>query len=935
MLSGAMFKSGRSSRYNLEDDHREYLNYGVDALIDQTRTNETIKDLFAQFFRTYIYVQEDPGWVPKKDIFSNIETLYFLSNQYGYSFTRSEIDDTAIPQLKSQIKAILKEFSQREIEGTNKVFMRTVNRLTDAKRITIANFGKTFQKDEYPVNKGYTVPVDIHTSWKALRKHLTKLSEAEAYSLYDPYISLFNQVYTFFEEYAKKNDVVFLSELNKRINEIVATKDVSIPELCCRVAPYVDHYLIDEFQDTNFLNWQNLLTLINEALSRGGSLFYVGDKKQAIYQFRGGDSRLFDLVPRLLPHYEATEVRLDVNYRSHTEIVNFINEVFDPQNLCDCIAAIERNAKDDSVAFEEADYLEITQNYDTAHQRARTDLPYGHVSIDTVGGDNSQECDEIIYERLIETIQDARTRDFTYSDIAILTRSNAELEALTTHLLSHDIPVISEKTLNIRRHSVVNSVIAFLRFLESPIDNTNFALFLQSELFLRAAELKADEIEEFLFKTRAQLREDKCLYYYMIFREKYSDLWVRFIEPFFKKVGVVPLYEFVRTMCEQFSVFELFADDRAFLMRFLELVKEEESKYASISSFLDFFDNLKDDDKKLYVPFAEVDDCLQLLTFHKAKGLEFPIVIIPFLSLSIKPAQQILTQSGSSDKEALALTHLLKAYAPWSQELGEQYLDELKKALVAELNIIYVALTRPQYELYCYVPLRIEGKKHNKAAWLFANCSVSRGTKRTGSDYSPKTKRKSEDVTYLEPSRYLSWVDSGHETFTEVSQIINRKRILRGSIMHALLSYVGNTLETSVDEYLECAEAPVRLMFPAIDDCGQYREEIRTLTAHKTLEWVFAVSDGVVHTEKELATRHGHMKRIDRLIVKDNELIVIDYKSLPFDSVGEEAFSDKSDPYKVQVREYMSILHDLYPKRTVRGYLLYMDTRVIEQVDNG
>lgn len=932
MLTSSVFKADRSSVYRIAEDYREYLEYGVDALLEQSLDTPSLQKLFARFLQNYIYVKEDPAWVPKKDIAAYIETLFRLTNQYGCVLKPSAYDVRAIPEVKGKIRAIVDSLAEAHIEGTNATFSKTLKNLVTKKKITADAFKKTFQKEKYPVNKGFNVPDSIQSYWNDLRFLITELCEIEAHSLYDPYISIYKEVHARSEEYARKNDIVFLEELNARIKRILSESTFSIPELCARVAPFVRHFLIDEFQDTNLINWQNVEPLVSEALSNGGTLFYVGDKKQAIYQFRGGDARLFDLVPQFLSHYILEERTLNTNYRSHAEIVNFTKTIFSAENLLRTIQSIDENEKDDGLGLDVSDYEEVVSAFREGSQKPRPNHEHGYVRLERVPGKTSEESEDLIMDTLHALIHDAQERGFSFSDIAILTRSNSELEKITGVLIAKGLPIVSEKTLNIRTNRFINELLAFLRFLESPIDNMSFALFVHSDVFMRASGIQAKKIESFLFRARFSVQREKNTYFYMLFRSEFPHEWKVYIEPFFKKVGIMPLYEFIRQMCETLSIFRLIPDAHAFFMRFLELVKEKESEYPSISGFLEFFDGLQETDNALYVPFADTGDSLQLLTYHKAKGLEFPIVIIPFLSMTIKADKQVCCNDEKDKEGEMRLIHVLKSYVPWSDNLSQHYRTALKQALMAEFNTLYVALTRPVCELYACVPEHVNGNHVNRAKYLFSDEVIEFGVRLNKNAYFENARRSREPVETLLPSNYVFWMDKLNEKFTDISQIMNRKNILRGKVLHHMLSFIGNIASCDLSELLKEAEIKARLMFPHVHNISDYTEEIRALVDQSDLSEIFSVIDGAVFTEKDIVTSNGRIKRLDRLIVQSTEVTVIDYKSAQYGLLGEESNDSLHNPYKVQVAEYVMILKELYPKHTIKGYLLYLNSKKLEPV---
>mgnify|MGYP001616264412 CR=1 FL=1 len=137
----------------------------------------------------------------------------------------------------------------------------------------------------------------------------------EAHHLFDPYVAIFSLVMDNFKHISSQEDILFLNELNKQASLLFGEGHLTVQELYYRLATRFRHYLMDEFQDTSRLQWQNLELMVEEALSTGGTLFYVGDRKQAIYQFRGGDVALFDEVKAGFKHFNVHEEILNQNIK--------------------------------------------------------------------------------------------------------------------------------------------------------------------------------------------------------------------------------------------------------------------------------------------------------------------------------------------------------------------------------------------------------------------------------------------------------------------------------------------------------------------------------------------------------------------------------------------------------------------------------------------
>ena len=247
--------------------------------------------------------------------------------------------------------------------------------------------------------------------------------------------------------------------------------------------------------------------------------------------------------------------------------------------------------------------------------------------------------------------------------------------------------------------------------------------------------------------------------------------------------------------------------------------------------------------------------------------------------------------------------------------------EEYKKAFLSELNPIYVALTRPQYELYAFVPKKVGGV-FNFVQFLipFADGQAvyESGRQRTYE----KTKDKNVHIEKLPVSHYHDWIEYLRDEFMEYDFLANRAQRLQGKVIHFILSKIGNLKNADVKAVLARAVAEMSREFEQIDDLPQYHAKVEEILKAKQIKPFFFVESGVVFTEQEIVTREGHAKRLDRVIINEREVRVVDFKT----SRGRDG------QYQKQVQEYMSYLSEVYPKKKVSGYLVYLDALNIEEV---
>ena len=518
-------------------------------------------------------------------------------------------------------------------------------------------------------------------------------------------------------------------------------------------------------------------------------------------------------------------------------------------------------------------------------------------------------------------------RRFADADIAILTRNNTQVEQMTGWLLEKGIPVESERTSDITRNALIQELMSFLRFLESPIDNLSFAEFILGDIFHRISGIGKERLHQFVFDLHGRLANEKDFYIYTRFREEFAAPWQKFFEEFFKNVGLYPLYELVISIYHRFRILAHFPQSQGFLMHFLEMVKEQEEEHSDLGSFLEYFEHTPKED--LYV-HASDSNAVKILTIHKSKGLEFPVVILPYLSMDIQIGTSAEDYQPSYVLERrdgfMELIRLKGKYYGFSEELYRIYAREYKTAFLSELNNIYVALTRAKEELYLFVPNKA-GNRLNDARLLIPDGMREMGAPAAASD--EKEKPKDTALPPLPVSLHHDWIDYLKDEFQGLGSVRNREERLKGEVIHSMLSFIGSLPVPASPaggrqdrkEALDRAWTQAGISFPSIKDFSPYTSILSRVLETGETRLFFECGEAQVFTEKEIVDAKGHLKRLDRLILKDNEAWIVDFKSSQ-EPQGEQ---------RQQVREYINIVQGIYPERRVRGYLVYLDTMEVEE----
>jgi ATP-dependent exoDNAse (exonuclease V) beta subunit len=259
-------------------------------------------------------------------------------------------------------------------------------------------------------------------------------------------------------------------------------------------------------------------------------------------------------------------------------------------------------------------------------------------------------------------------------DIAILTRGNQELEEITQWLLQEGIYASSERSSDIKNNPLVAELMSLLSFLYSPVDNEAFARVCLGEMMPSATGISPQILRDFLFDCAQHQKHTKGVYFYKRFQETFPQVWEDFFEELFRQVGVWPLYELTVGIIQRFGCEKFFPQYQGFFMHLLELIKRQEAQSCDLSTFLEYYEVFEGEER--FVPMGQVD-AVRVLTVHKAKGLEFPVVILPFLEMDVKVG------SGGRDgsqayildiqEEGLGLIRLKESYRRFCPSLQARY----------------------------------------------------------------------------------------------------------------------------------------------------------------------------------------------------------------------------------------------------------------------
>ncbi|MGB2867448.1 MAG: 3'-5' exonuclease, partial [Bacteroidota bacterium] len=832
------------------------------------------------------------AWNPYADLARNVKDLYqkliqasgnlSKKNYAGEMQRAGETLRDLLLKLDKAIDASGLTKAQRFVNYVAEARLRKFDRLIELK-FADPPFTKSATK-AYKATLDQTE--DLRASIVSLRAELITL---RARSFFQPYVRTHEFLQQTLDQIRRQQGKMFIGDVANKLARSI--ERANVPEIYFNLGEKIHHYLIDEFQDTSPIQWKNLEPLIAESLSGHGSLFVVGDMKQSIYSFRGADWRIMKRITdeEVFPSVRHTRKDLPLNYRTKEHLVRFNEDIFrnivplrvpngaaQETGLASLHQEVPKEAKDKG--YVETVYLE--GNTDTRPERAK----------------------------ILEIIQECRQRGHSLRDIAVLTPENQDVVQVSGWLNEGGIEFIPYSTLDIRTRKVVGELLALLRFLDSPIDDLAFATFLLGDVFsmllqLDRSKTTREHLRRFVFNARPSKAASGALY--VKFRAEFADLWNKYFDELFGLAGYVPLYDLASDVLKITRAFEIAPKEEAALLKLLEVVmKFEERGENSLKEFVGFAESAergREADWNIEVP-PDVD-AVRIMTVHKAKGLGFRVVIVLLYDVQLRRNRLFMQET----KEGIELIRLVADETEEAPELAALFQEKDLQERVDQLNKLYVALTRAEDEMYV---VSVKYEKATEPSSFFPE---------TG--YEPSQK----PVVSIQPLPTEETVNLFHHSIRQTRRNEKLERIAfeetkRGELIHRILARV-HVLETDIPETVNKA-VELEKQSGAVFDEKQTSSLLRALLTTPGIKEFFLPSRaGKVLNEQEFVTSDGQLYRMDRVMVQDSKVTVLDYKT------GEE-----SEEHGMQVLGYMAVLKGVYPGKAVEGFLVYVDRKIVRGI---
>jgi ATP-dependent exoDNAse (exonuclease V) beta subunit len=704
------------SDFEIELDAKKILKEAIEIVLSKIGKDEKITKLLYEF--TESRANEEDNWNIEAILerfalhLLNDEALFHLKN-----FSDLSIDD--FMQIREKIqreielittkaksigeggtmlikKAGVPDKSTQYAGSVRKFFVKFLDRnIGDAEIATtqvtgIAESGRHWSKSAPVADQsaldGITPQLNtlIFSGLDFVKKDLRELIMLKSVSDAVFPMALLNEINQAMLQIREEKSLVHISEFNKMIAEVVSNEPA--PFIYERLGEKYNHFLIDEFQDTSVTQFQNLLPLIENSLATGGYNMLVGDAKQSIYRWRGGEVEQFVSLPKLI-HKDDNEFNLEreeslirnyqefnlqKNFRSQKQIIEFNNLFFD----------IEKKRNPDL----------LSNLYQQHEQLFDSRLDQGFVQMKLIDTKEMSQDEYVIANcnYVLEKINLLLQNGYSYSDVACIFRNNKQASIVASFLSENHIPVLSRESLLIQNSADVNFLVSSLQLLVRPYQQ-------QAKVIL-ASYLNHRKAKNIAFDEQTTQ---------LLYSLDFSGIFNRYnllIDA--NHLQQLPMFEIVEKLVKLVGLDE---DNNAFVSYFLDYVLAFSQKpNSNLQALLNDWDLVK---SKMSVSVPEGLNAVNILTIHKSKGLEFPIVIFPFANWKNVNDSFVWQKINFTSIPELKVA-LIKLNKKFEQtEFNNAYATESKGKYIDDMNLLYVTFTRAKKQLYVFADLPSGGKK--------------------------------------------------------------------------------------------------------------------------------------------------------------------------------------------------------------------------------
>ncbi len=900
--------------FEVELDTLRILQEAVDRLIGRAGDDNLLTKVMINY--TLTKADDDKSWDISRDLYEYSKILISENHQkYVNTLKGKTLDD--FKHFGKKIRKAI-ESSEKDLSETADAFFAFTNSEGLEKKdftrgYVYEYFVKLYNKD-YKINFDLNWQNNIRTdklysaSVSSRNKNILDANQEKIADLFEASrtaifrreyfkevlksltpLSLLSEIANEVEKIKKERSLVLISDFNPIISSEVNNQPV--PFIYERMGERYRNYFIDEFQDTSEMQWQNIIPLIDHALSvsheEKSGLTLVGDAKQSIYRFRGGKAEQFiglyskEKSPFLI---EPGITDLPCNYRSAKEIVTFNNSFF--QFIAN--------------QFNNETYKSLFSN---CAQIAKKEEK-GYVNISFIEAENADEEKELFPQKVFEIIQDLEEKGTLKSDISILTRTRKEGALIANYLNENGIPIVSSESLLVSNSPEVAFINEIFRFFVNPDDKEikwqiiNFIsqqLNLDNEYEILVNNLSLDHHKFFSWLQPLGI---------------YFDL---------QQLDSLSIYEAAEYIIRSFN---LVKEPNAYLQFYLDYIFDKTSKIpVSINEFLELWELDKD---KLSIVAPKGNDAVQVMTIHTSKGLEFPVVIYPFANTALKDVKKEnlwLPLPENYDDISFNYFKANKKMLNWGEVESAAYQELVDQTEFDNINTLYVALTRAAEKLYvlsCY-DLKDGNEKTDKISGLLIGYLKNRNIWNDGLIYEFGENSISSQLKEKNSAQPLQKFYSSPTSNHAVSIVTRsgslwgtsqQEAIERGNLLHEVLALI----DTEED-------IPLALdKFSAMENFTEERKAelkqiLMQVITNPQISPYFS-KDFQIYRERDIISPGGEILRPDRLVIKDGEATLIDYKT-----------GGIQESHKQQMNKYESVIN-LLGLKVEKKILVYINKEV-------
>ena len=942
IVSSFTFDLDLPFNYEINLDQSQILSEAVDNLLEKIGKNQDLSQLLLDFAMNKI--EEDKSWNTLVDEIKKFGSNIF-ENEGSYLIERNlELTLSDIRKIKSQIIAFqkntlnrIKELAQSGAElivrnglsdedffqkanGVGGFFKKLLSSPEDL-FLKSDSFPNSYHNAAFVDGKFYSKPIRNFAIVDSIKNDLTRfgleiinlktdkyyiLSEINKNLLKIPLLAMIKEEMDILK--SDRNEV-FLSEFNKKILDIVVKEPV--PFIYERIGEKYDHLLIDEFQDTSNMQFFNLLPLIDNAISKNKANLIVGDPKQAIYKWRGGNIQLMiDLIHKNVEglrsniesgegqHFQIENVAnsgevesLSVNYRSKTEIIGFNNLFFE--------SVIRQTA---------TEYPLVERVFADYFQEVPPKANLGGF----VGLEFLDSQTESVFDKTLAQINQILADGYKASDIAILCRKNDQGFEMADFLQSQGFEINSVDSLKINKNPKVSLLISALKFVHQPDSVFARFEFLQFYALLFPAVLHNQQIK--------QLIERPLTEFLQLFEIDNNQ--------FFEK----DYYTLTEYLIEKFGLLKNSAAI-SYIFAFLDVQLQFFHKRSK--NLADFLIHWEQKKEKFSVN-NQSENAITVTSIHKSKGLEYPIVILPYLTWDTKP------RSGSElwmDITPLAFPELQTAErslqaAPLglglkkSISFGREVLETHTELIFIEnLNMLYVALTRPVERLYiwCHTKTTKTGWSADGLGGTFKTFLEQNSLLKVGQmsyRFGQEEKKTLNDTKEQNGSEYNvdfhKIFEKSHslklKTASDFKSIEREQKITLGNLIHAAFELIvtKDDVEMALQKLL--AEG-----YLTTEMEETIRQKITEVIENDGVSMLFS-EKALVKNEVEILSKGQAIQRPDRIVFVNDKVYVVDYKA-----------GEKSEKHRSQILGYGKLLKQM-GYTNIELLIIYLEPLEIQKI---